>query len=489
MDRKHKPPFPPKPHFPPDGYYDMYEPPLGHRPPIKPHNHSARFTPHMLNYHIPHAFKFWCNKVVPLVYDDSLSYMELLNKVVLYLNNMLEDEKLVAVNMEEICRAFHDLEMFVNDYFSYYQSKGLVNNDIAVTNDNYLEILPDCDTAQMNTIYRLKFVEGSTQTIPANLPEGAKPFSGAECVLINLSNFILKHLGNEWCEIPPNGEQYSTKQNYQMLFTDKDVFFRENDGDKWLEWQSVFGNWWSDTWLTVKNYIDEGDENLRQIIEELRNSLGSLAFKDSASGTYTPRGTVSQPTFTGTEGNVTVSGVATGTVSQPLFVGNSSTISVTGEIEGDVSQPTFTGTQATINIGVTLDNDSVIVDTDETSIKSTLNEGTLPSLTYDSSNTAIVFNAGTSPTYETTNVVTNINSANVEEGMCTGAITYTPQGTVSKPEFDGESFSLSTTYTPTGTVTQPTFAGDRFNSTGTFTPSGTVSQPTFTGEEDTITVE
>ena len=26
--------------------------------------------------------RYWCHKILPLVYDDSLSYMELLNKVV-----------------------------------------------------------------------------------------------------------------------------------------------------------------------------------------------------------------------------------------------------------------------------------------------------------------------------------------------------------------------------------------------------------------------
>lgn len=36
-------------------------------------------------------FRFWCQKVLPLVYDDSLSYYEVLCKVVKYLNNMATD--------------------------------------------------------------------------------------------------------------------------------------------------------------------------------------------------------------------------------------------------------------------------------------------------------------------------------------------------------------------------------------------------------------
>lgn len=36
-------------------------------------------------------FKFWCQKVLPLVYDDSLSYYEVLCKIVQYLNKVIED--------------------------------------------------------------------------------------------------------------------------------------------------------------------------------------------------------------------------------------------------------------------------------------------------------------------------------------------------------------------------------------------------------------
>ncbi len=44
----------------------------------------------MLDYNMK-PFRFWCQKVLPLVYDDSLSYMELLCKVVNYLNHVIED--------------------------------------------------------------------------------------------------------------------------------------------------------------------------------------------------------------------------------------------------------------------------------------------------------------------------------------------------------------------------------------------------------------
>ena len=39
-------------------------------------------------------FRFWCYKVLPLVYDDSLSYYEILCKMVTYINNLIETDKM-----------------------------------------------------------------------------------------------------------------------------------------------------------------------------------------------------------------------------------------------------------------------------------------------------------------------------------------------------------------------------------------------------------
>jgi hypothetical protein len=44
-------------------------------------------------------FKFWCQKVLPLVYDDSLSYYEVLDKVVKYLNSIIDDQKAMTTTL------------------------------------------------------------------------------------------------------------------------------------------------------------------------------------------------------------------------------------------------------------------------------------------------------------------------------------------------------------------------------------------------------
>lgn len=56
------------------------------------------------------------------------------------------------------------------------------------------------------------------------------------------------------------------------------------------------------------------------------------------------------PAFTGTQGNLSVTGTPTGTNSAPAFTGTAGSVSVTGTPEGSVSQATFTGTAATITV-------------------------------------------------------------------------------------------------------------------------------------------
>lgn len=49
-----------------------------------------------------HHFRFWCQKVLPLVYDDSLSYYEVLCKVVNYINNLISTNNEIIKYVDEL---------------------------------------------------------------------------------------------------------------------------------------------------------------------------------------------------------------------------------------------------------------------------------------------------------------------------------------------------------------------------------------------------
>lgn len=47
-------------------------------------------------------FRFWCYKVLPLTYDNSLSYYEVLCKVVAYINDLIAQDKIFGEELENL---------------------------------------------------------------------------------------------------------------------------------------------------------------------------------------------------------------------------------------------------------------------------------------------------------------------------------------------------------------------------------------------------
>lgn len=179
-------------------------------------------------------------------------------------------------------------------------------------------------------------------------------------------------------------------------------------------------------------------------------SLKALAFKDSASGSYTPAGTVSQPTFTGTKATISSSFTPAGSVAISKGTGTANYTP-----EGTVSKPTVT------------------VEMNTASVKPFGSAGTLPSCTLPSMGATVSgetlaltwsagsFSAGTLPSAGTAvTVTTGVKSA-----------------TASQPTFTG-----------TGAELKATFTGTAGTASAEYTPAGSVSQPTFTGSSATITV-
>ena len=75
-------------------------------------------------------FRFWCQKVLPLVYDDSLSYYELLCKVVHYINNLIKDVNTLTGEMSALQNAFITLKNYVDDYFENLDVQADINKKL-----------------------------------------------------------------------------------------------------------------------------------------------------------------------------------------------------------------------------------------------------------------------------------------------------------------------------------------------------------------------
>lgn len=68
-------------------------------------------------------FHFWCQKVLPLVYDESLSYYEVLCKVVDYLNHMLDDVNNIVQDYDELKKELNEIQKWIQNFSADYLEK------------------------------------------------------------------------------------------------------------------------------------------------------------------------------------------------------------------------------------------------------------------------------------------------------------------------------------------------------------------------------
>ena len=61
-------------------------------------------------------FRFWCFKVLPLVYDDELSYYEVICKCVDYINNLIENDKAISNDVEQLKQEMKQVQEWINNY-------------------------------------------------------------------------------------------------------------------------------------------------------------------------------------------------------------------------------------------------------------------------------------------------------------------------------------------------------------------------------------
>lgn len=90
----------------------------------------ADFTPELGNYKALQPFRYWCQKVLPLVYDDSLSYYELLCKVIDYLNKTMQDVETLHGDVTKLYTAYDKLQDYVNNYFKSLDVQEEINKKL-----------------------------------------------------------------------------------------------------------------------------------------------------------------------------------------------------------------------------------------------------------------------------------------------------------------------------------------------------------------------
>lgn len=252
------------------------------------------------------------------------------------------------------------------------------------------------------------------------------------------------------------------------------------------------------------------------------SALGELAFADTASGTFTPLGSITTATFTGgsttstgkftpsgsitgtsftgasmtSTGNFTPSGNVSVTTSTPAS-GDTPTYKPSGSVSGSFTGASMTST-GTFSTSGTCSQGSPTTTT--VTVKSVVSTDIATAVTgfkdtADSASVTPVYIAGVSNETLTLSPVTVKTQAAVTTEDKTPLATIT----VPAPTFSISNAPVSVTGTTTGSLTGLGFTGDDVMINGSFsgtqgsvsvtgTTTGSVSDGTFTGTEDDVSV-
>lgn len=226
--------------------------------------------------------RYWCQKVLPQVYDDSLSYYELLNKVVDYLNHTIEDVQDVSTDYQEFADTVNaQMAVLTQDMTTLGNTVGQFDDRITL-NTNEIHIL---DNEMGDTLQ----YEGVVTTFPNptrycfyKVPEGHD------------TTFPEEHVGGSLIVI---GDSQGETFTATYLTNSGRVYNKMKNALGWSEWASDD--------IANENRINQTNEDVSELQEEdiktlkyrgftiRQEDLGELPTADPPqcyrSGYYTPQ--------------------------------------------------------------------------------------------------------------------------------------------------------------------------------------------------------
>ena len=215
-------------------------------------------------------------------------------------------------------------------------------------------------------------------------------------------------------------------------------------------------------------------------------SLGLLAYKDSASGSFTPAGTVSQPTFSGESMNSTGTFTPAGAIQVNASSGSGTSYTPEGSVQVNASSGSGTsytpeGSVAAPTISVASAGSTATIKNPTKQTVAKALQTAAPGATAPSNPITYFAVEGEKLKMYQIGYTTGDSISTEDVTVKTGDASYS----ASAPAFTGteKKFAFS------GTEKKLAFSGTQGNVSVSGTPSGTVSQPTFTGSEGTVTVE
>ena len=221
-------------------------------------------------------FRFWCQKVLPLVYDDTLSYYELLCKVVDYLNKTMEDVDHMNTDMDTLysnfqqfqegtIRIYNELVAYVNAYFDELDVQEEINNklDDMVTSGELVTILQPSIASEVSSWLS----EHITPTTPA--VDDTLTVSGAAADSKTVGD-ALNDINSELSELSADINDPTKSETIELSLIQGEFV------------RSTTGAIVSDSGYTRTDYIDVKDAASITLAwtQSVLNSLNAICFYD-----------------------------------------------------------------------------------------------------------------------------------------------------------------------------------------------------------------
>lgn len=83
-----------------------------------------------MEYNKLKPFKFWCQQILPTVFDDSMSYYEVLSKLTWYVNELIQNTDVLKLNIDELKNLYVQLKNYVDNYFNNLDLTQEINNKL-----------------------------------------------------------------------------------------------------------------------------------------------------------------------------------------------------------------------------------------------------------------------------------------------------------------------------------------------------------------------
>lgn len=245
-------------------------------------NH-ADFTPELEAFTGIQPFRYWCQKVLPISYDDSLSYYELLSKLVEHMNTFIDDVDGLYTDVKKLRIAYIQLQTWVNNYFDDLDITEEINKKLdsmvadgtlsdlirpivaAVSQPRIVDSVSDMVNATYTYVLRsnghiYQNLNGAWTDTGLVYVADATGFLGVrDMIAYNLDNLnqtgIYFHgTTDAVASNTPNDTLYrasnflaivyyqSDYRFYQMFYTyqDNNLYIRHKKGSSWTEWEAVY---------------------------------------------------------------------------------------------------------------------------------------------------------------------------------------------------------------------------------------------------------